>query len=273
MIVLQADCVVIETETVRAEMISKALNRYGLNVNEEEIFECLCDVSDDAAIRLIDRHFSHLLPNSIFEILEQLKISWNCLDLRPVKYATEFLSWLPRPSSIISAIEREPVTTRLFRAGVVLPADSHFIYSVSHESHDDLVSAFADITKSFISDLSRCIIVSGSPAEIQAGKSLGMRAIGFLGSSSSPTWLAGALISAGADEVVCDLHNLKRAIIRSQYLRHEAYWSSPVTESRDECLVQADLYHENQDGPIIQIAALNAAAEEITLPRWLTPRQ
>ncbi|RTL49000.1 MAG: HAD family phosphatase [Bradyrhizobiaceae bacterium] len=227
MLIVLSDSVLLQTEAVRAETISRLLNGYGIATSEEQTFEYLYDTDDTVALQLIRERFGRFIPEGLDYQLANLSGCWNKIDIRTVKYARDFVVWLPRPSCIMSSLTEKSLAASLSKVALDPWLETHIFICNSSSSEDSIADSYADIVDLVHADPRHCVVAAHSSAQVRAAKLAGMRAVGFLGGSSSPTWHGGALLSAGADEIVCDLHNLKKSIARFQSYIYDALSRRP----------------------------------------------
>jgi len=204
LIIFDCDGTLMDTEMLAAEVEVELLNEYGAELTAKEFAHRFAGTSSEFAKVTMQEELGRSLPDDHFEKLALRMHEKMWREAKTVDGAHEMLDLLDQPRCICSNAGIEKLKIELTR-GELWDRFRPYIYSAQDIEGIDQKPApdlFLHAAKEFETAPENCIVVEDSVAGVTAGKSAGMRVIGFVGGSHTHPAHADQLTDAGAETVI-----------------------------------------------------------------------
>ena len=214
LVIFDCDGVLVDSEPIINQAHAHVLTACGYPINEQDLVERFCGMSDPEMLDIIEREWGRALPTSYAERVGLMIEAGFRQSLAPIEGVAEALDSLTLPICVASSSSLEQIRQklkitallgrfgeRLFSATMVArgkPAPDLFLYAAER------LATAPD----------RCLVIEDSPAGIDAARAAGMTAIGFCGGSHCGPEHRARLQEHGAALVVDDMHELVTAIAK-----------------------------------------------------------
>ena len=214
LVIFDCDGVLVDSEPIINQAHAHVLTACGYPINEQDLVERFCGMSDPEMLDIIEREWGRALPTSYAERVGLIIEAGFRQSLAPIEGVAEALDSLTLPICVASSSSLEQIRQklkitallgrfgeRLFSATMVArgkPAPDLFLYAAQR------LRTAPD----------RCLVIEDSPAGIDAARAAGMTGIGFSGGSHCGPEHGARLQGHGAALVIDDMRQLATAMAK-----------------------------------------------------------
>lgn len=201
--IFDCDGVLIDSEIISSEVVSKVLGEEGIEISPEEITSRFAGLASGEMEAILSEETGLPLSGSLRERI-QAEFDRRIVHVTAVPGIAELLDVLEGPRCVGSNADSAYLKRALTSAGLY-DRFKPYIFSANEVGTrkgkpDPNVFLFA--AKEFNVEPANTIVIEDSFAGVSAAVAAGMRAIGFTGGAHSWTGHAEALMDAGAETVV-----------------------------------------------------------------------
>ncbi|UII25269.1 HAD-IA family hydrolase [Fulvivirga maritima] len=208
-LIFDCDGVLVDTEIVAAEVVTKVLNKYG------------CDVSLDQYLRdytgkLISVILS-TIPSANTENIDIQKLMHECEieiynQLRPVAGMPEVVKNIPLPKSVVSNSALWQVEKAINHVGLNEVFNKSYFSAEMVPNPKPAPDVYLHASQNIDIAPANCLVVEDSKAGVTAAVKAGMYVIGFVGASHILPGHAEALTELGAKHMAKNAQELQAII-------------------------------------------------------------
>jgi HAD superfamily hydrolase (TIGR01509 family) len=213
LIIFDCNGVLVDSEPIAASVAADEFARVGIPISPEIVAHYFFGRRPADMIAMVEAATGRKLPHKFSTTLTAATVRRFRSELRPMPHAAHALSWLRGPKCVASSSTIERIRASLEITGLDRFFEDHQ-FSASEVANGkpapDLFLRAATRMRGMPED---CIVVEDSPAGVSAAAAAGMTPIGFVGGSHAPANLGEQLIESGARTIVCDMRQLKSAVV------------------------------------------------------------
>lgn len=181
LVIFDCDGVVADSEPLAIRALQESLAAHGVVLSFEEVSDRFLGRSIETVARLLKTEFDLVFDDASQTAMRQRLLAALRTDLTAVVGVESLLRNLTTPFCLASSSPMERITTSL---ETIALAD-HFAGRVFNAAMvargKPAPDLFLHAARALGAEPARCVVIEDSPVGIEAGKSAGMRVIGFLG--------------------------------------------------------------------------------------------
>ncbi|MBL3655727.1 HAD family hydrolase [Fulvivirga sediminis] len=208
-LIFDCDGVLVDTEIVAAEVVSKVLNKYGREVSLDQYIREYTGKLISVILNTIPSENREGI--NIQEIMHECEIEiYN--QLRPVADMPEVVKTLPLPKSVVSNSALWQVEKAINHVGLNDVFDQRYFSAEMVPNPKPAPDVYLHASETLGIDPSNCLVVEDSKAGVNAAVKAGMTVIGFVGASHILPGHAEALSEIGAKHIAKNAQELQSII-------------------------------------------------------------
>lgn len=210
-LIFDCDGVLVDTEIVAAEVVTKVMKQYGSEITLNEYLR-------HCTGKLISEVFG-TLPKENTEGVDMNKLMHECEEniyarLRPVKGVAEIIKDLPLNKSVVSNSALWQVEKAISHLSLEQIFQKRYFSSEMVSLPKPAPDIYLHAAEALKTPVDECLVVEDSKAGVTAAAAAGMTVIGFTGASHIQEGHDTALMDLGAVQVVSTPEALKQAILK-----------------------------------------------------------
>ena len=213
LVIFDCNGVLVDSESIASTVLAHAATRAGFPLSAETVARRFHGRRPADVLAVIEASMGQKLPAGFASAVAGETLRRFRSELRALPHAVHALTWIRGPKAVASSSPIDRVRTSLDAVGL-LRFFGPRLFSASNVAKGkpapDLFQLAAETMRVRPAD---CIVVEDSVPGVMAAASAGMRPIGFVGASQTPSKLARDLTAAGARTVVADMRVLKSSIL------------------------------------------------------------
>lgn len=210
-IIFDCDGVLVDTEIVAAEVMTKAFAQYNVNVTIEDY---LMRFTGKTISSLFESLFTpgQLNKMNVKQFTHQCDVDiYN--QLRPVMGMKEVILTLPLPKAVVSNSSLWQVKKAVKHVGLEEVFQSKYFSSEMVPNPKPSPDVYLHAAKSLDVDPAHCLVIEDSKSGVRAAVDAGMTVIGFTGASHIRNGHSEALSDLGASHIASSPEQLKELIL------------------------------------------------------------
>jgi HAD superfamily hydrolase (TIGR01509 family) len=171
--------VLVDSEPIAAEVMSRALEEYGWKISPEECMERFLGRTMKACQGLIELQMGRKVADTFLDDLQKSTFDAFKSSLKPIPGIVEALEQIQIPSCVASSGGHEKILFTLTHTGLH-PKFEGRIFSATEVAHGKPApDLFLHAASKMKTHPSACVVVEDSPLGVQAAKAAGMRVLGY----------------------------------------------------------------------------------------------
>jgi HAD superfamily hydrolase (TIGR01509 family) len=218
LVIFDCDGVLVDSEPIINQAHAHVLTACGYPINEKDLVERFCGMSDPEMLKIIEREWGHALPTSYAERVGLMIEAGFLQSLAPIEGVAEALDSLTLPICVASSSSLEQIRQKLKITGLLGPFGDRLFSATMVARGKPAPDLFLYAAQRLRTAPDRCVVIEDSPAGVDAARAARMTAIGFCGGSHCGPEHPARLQEHGAALVVDDMHELVTAIAKLTYI-------------------------------------------------------
>jgi HAD superfamily hydrolase (TIGR01509 family) len=207
LVIFDCDGVLVDSERITNQIFCTMLNKLGLSVTLDDMFERFVGHSMPQCIALITEMHGAAPPDTFVAELRLRAAEALKEQIRPIPGVAEALKALSIPYCVASSGEHEKIRLTLGATGLLRHFEDRIFSVVDVERPKPAPDVFLLAARRLGTEPSRCAVVEDTPTGVRAGVAAGMHVLGF--SANTPEH---RLKEAGAHEVFSEMRLLPQLL-------------------------------------------------------------
>ena len=216
LLIFDCDGVLVDSEPIANDILSETLTALGRPMTAEECMRTQVGRSLADILRETSALVGRALPDGIGAAMNERLFARFRQELRAIDGVAATLEALPQPRCLASSSRPERIDLALSVTGLASYFERRFSATqvARGKPAPDL---FLLAAREMGAAAARAIVIEDSVAGVEAARTAGMRAIGFVGGGHAGPDLGQRLATAGAVRVIAHMRDLPAAIAELQY--------------------------------------------------------
>lgn len=212
MVIFDCNGVLVDSESIVAEVAAQELSRAGIPLTPELVARYFTGRRPSDMFAEVETAYQTKLPPNFATVVNAMTLQRLRAELRPTRHMDYALTWLRGPKCVASSATIERIRVSLDVTGLLRFFGPNLFSASEVPRGKPAPDLFLYVAAKMGFAPSECIVVEDSPAGIAAAFTAGMMPIGFVGGSHAPFNLEGSLTKAGARAVIADMRQLKATV-------------------------------------------------------------
>ena len=214
LVIFDCDGVLVDSEPIINQAHARVLTDCGYPINEQDLVERFCGMSDPEMLKIIECEWGHVLPMSYAERVGEMIENGFRRSLVTIEGVAEVLDRLRLSVCVASSSAMEEIRRKLEFTGLLRRFGGNLFSATMVERGKPAPDLFLYAAERFATTPDRCLVIEDSPAGIDAAVAAGMTPIGFSGGSHCGPEHGARLQGHGAALVIDEMRQLATAMAK-----------------------------------------------------------
>jgi len=211
LLIFDCDGVLVDSEVIAHQTLLDALAALGLTMSLQEGFALFSGRSLKDTTAVIEGRLGHPLPAGFLEQSREHLFARFRAELKPVPDVANAIRALPYRRCAASSSSPDRLSLAL-EVTHLAPFFENAFSATQVERGKPAPDLFLYAARQMGAQPRDCIVIEDSPLGVEAGRTAGMRVIGFAGAGHATDALADRLSAAAADRVIRTMRDLPRCV-------------------------------------------------------------
>jgi HAD superfamily hydrolase (TIGR01509 family) len=212
LLIFDCDGVLADSEVIAHQTLLDTLAPLGLTMSLQDALARFSGRSLKDTLAIIEQQLGHPLPADFVEQSRKLLFQRFRQSLRAVDGVVDAIEALPYARCVASSSSFDRLRLALEVTQLAPLFGAHVFSATQVPRGKPAPDLFLFAAKQMGAKPAHCIVMEDSPLGVEAGRTAGMRVIGFAGASHATDELADKLSAAGADRVARAMRDLPRCV-------------------------------------------------------------
>lgn len=209
LLIFDCDGVLVDSETISAEVMATALAGDGLPIDGAFVYNRFLGRSMDAVREVLAQDFAYDLTDIRLDNIRRTMQARLTSELAAVPGIAAALDALATPKCVASSSRPERIRLSLKVTGLLHHFEPHIYSATMVKSGKPAPDLFLHAAREMGHGPESCVVIEDSPAGVEAAKRAGMRVFGFVGGAhAQPSSLHSALAALAPDIIFDDMIRL-----------------------------------------------------------------
>jgi len=214
LIIFDCDGVLVESEVIAHQLLAQMMTDLGHPMTTAESIQKFAGRSLGDTLSLVEAILGRRVPDHLGQEYGALLLQRLRRDLKPVNGAKEVITQLAYRCCVASSSSFERIHLSLEVTGLAALFGSN-VFSASQVAHGKPApDLYLFAARMLAVSPANCIVVEDSALGVTAGRTAGMRVIGFTGGGHTTSDAAEQLAAAGAHPVISSMTELPASVER-----------------------------------------------------------
>ncbi len=212
LVIFDCDGVLVDSEVIACREDAACLSEAGFPVTAEEMARRFVGTSAPSMLKILSAQHKREPAADLNELRQARIMGAFAGELRAIAGVGEALARLRVARCVASSSPLKRIVLSLELTGLREYFGEHLFSASMVARGKPAPDLFLHAAAQMRVDPSNCVVVEDSPAGVEAGKTAGMRVVGFVGGSHCGPGQAERLRAAGADVVISSMTDLPRVL-------------------------------------------------------------